>query len=113
MGFLYSSKQYELQLQRQIRHSAIFFPLIVKDQLLKKKTGTYLHVQLIKASIFRKSKCINGQIKRIYAIFMFLFKYMFLLPIDLFFIKCKRITNGFLCTFYDLRCMTFFNYKAT
>lgn len=57
MGFLYSSKQYELQLQRQIRHSAIFFPLIGKDQLLKKKkTGTYLHVQLIKASIFRKKQ---------------------------------------------------------
>lgn len=55
-GFLYSSKQYELQLQRQIRHSVIFFALIGKDQLLKKKPGTYLHVQLIKGSIFRKKQ---------------------------------------------------------
>lgn len=116
MGFLYLSKQYELQLQRQIMTFCNIFSANWKRPIIKKKkTGTYLHVQLIKASIFRKSKCINGQIKRIYAIYMFLFKYMFLLPQwPIFISNVKELHMVFLCTFYNLRCMTFFfNYKAT
>lgn len=65
MVFLYSSKQYELQLQRQIRHSAIFFPLIGKDQLLKKtqKLALIYMFNWLKLLYLEKANVSTGKLK--------------------------------------------------